>query len=110
MARPAPLPLPVDQIPTSIRRFCDPAAPGPARLMAARGMVPIKGGEQVMLLLQLSADLEHGFVSLEFQKWFAFNHTIALYLPPGNKLAGFLRHLESGHYDAESHSYFAGSS
>ena len=58
MARPAPLPLPVDQIPASIRRFCDPGAPGPARLMAARGMVPIKGGEQVMLLLQLSADAD----------------------------------------------------
>ena len=58
MARPAPLPLPVDQIPASIRRFCDPAAPTPARLMAARGMVPIKGGEQVMLLLQLSADTD----------------------------------------------------
>lgn len=56
MPRPAPLPLTVDLIPPSIRRFCDPAAPGPARLMAARGMVPIKGIEQVALLLQLSAD------------------------------------------------------
>jgi hypothetical protein len=56
MARPAPLPLPVDQVPQSIRKFCDPAAPMPARMMAARGMVPVKGGEQVMLLLQLSAD------------------------------------------------------
>jgi hypothetical protein len=56
MARPAPLPLPIDQVPQSIRKFCDPAAPLPARMMAARGMVPVKGGEQVMLLLQLSAD------------------------------------------------------
>ena len=56
MARPAALPLPPDQLPASIRKFCDPAAPGPARAMAARGMVPIKGGEQVMLLLQLAAD------------------------------------------------------
>src|SRR3954467_15213379 len=56
MARPAPLPLPADQLPAAIKRFCDPSAPGPARMMAARGMVPIKGGEQVMLLLQLSAD------------------------------------------------------
>jgi len=56
MARPAPLPLSIDLVPASIRRFCDPAAPGPARTMAARGAVPVKGLEQVMLLLQLSAD------------------------------------------------------
>ncbi|MET0341468.1 MAG: hypothetical protein ABW252_10745 [Polyangiales bacterium] len=56
MARPAALPLPVEQLPASIRKFCDPAAPGPARAMAARGMVPVKGGDQVMLLLQLAAD------------------------------------------------------
>lgn len=58
MARPAPLPLPADQLPASIKRFGDPAAPGPARMMAARGMVPVKGDEQVMLLLQLSADAD----------------------------------------------------
>ncbi|MFT3921733.1 MAG: hypothetical protein QM778_04290 [Myxococcales bacterium] len=56
MARPAPLPLPADQLPPSIKRFCDPGAPGPARMMAARGMVPVKGEDQVMLLLQLSVD------------------------------------------------------
>jgi hypothetical protein len=56
MARPAPLPLASDQLPQSIRRFCDVNAPGPARMMAARGMVPVKGEEQVMILLQLSAD------------------------------------------------------
>jgi hypothetical protein len=48
--------LPVEQLPPSLRRFCDPAAPMPARVMAARGMVPIKGHEQVMLLLQLAAE------------------------------------------------------
>jgi hypothetical protein len=56
MARPAPLPLAVEELPPSIRKFCDPQAPAAARTMAARGMVPIKGPEQVMLLLQLSAD------------------------------------------------------
>ncbi|HEX6242661.1 MAG TPA: hypothetical protein VFZ61_17225 [Polyangiales bacterium] len=56
MARPAPLPLPVDQLPANIRRFCDPGAPQPARMMAARGMVPVRGADQLMLLLQLSAD------------------------------------------------------
>jgi hypothetical protein len=56
MPRPAPLPLSAENLPQSIRRFCDPAAPQPARLMAARGMVPVKGEEQVMILLQLSSD------------------------------------------------------
>jgi hypothetical protein len=56
MARPAPLPLPIEQLPESIRRFCNPSAPAPARMMAARGMVPVKGEEQVMILLQFSAD------------------------------------------------------
>jgi hypothetical protein len=55
MARPSPLPLPLEQLPQSLRRFCDPGAPQAARMMAARGMVPIKGHEQVMLLLQLAA-------------------------------------------------------
>ena len=58
MARPPALPLPVDQLPANIRRFCDPAAPQPARLMAARGMVPVRGADQLMLLLQLSADAD----------------------------------------------------
>jgi hypothetical protein len=58
MARPAPLPLAVDELPQGIRKFCDPKAPAAARTMAARGMVPVRGPEQVMLLLQLSADPE----------------------------------------------------
>ena len=32
MARPPPLPLPVDQLPQGIRRFCDPSAPLPERI------------------------------------------------------------------------------
>jgi hypothetical protein len=55
MARPPPLPLAIEQLPQALRRFCDPAAPAAARMMAARGMVPIKGHEQVMLLLQLAS-------------------------------------------------------
>lgn len=58
MARPSPLPLPVEQLPEALRRFCDPKAPTPARMMAARGMVPVRGNDQVMLLLQLSADAD----------------------------------------------------
>lgn len=58
MERPAPLPLALDQLPAGIKRFCDPAAPLAARTMAARGAVPVKGDDQVLLLLQLSADDE----------------------------------------------------
>lgn len=58
MARPAPLPLAVDELPQGIRKFCDPKAPAAARTMAARGMVPVRGPEQVMLLLQLSCDAD----------------------------------------------------
>lgn len=50
------LPLSAEELPESLRRFGDPAAPERARAMAARGMVPIKGGDLVALLLQLAAD------------------------------------------------------
>lgn len=50
------LPLSRDELPESLRRFGDPQAPVPARTMAARGVVPLKGGDLVMLLLQLAAD------------------------------------------------------
>lgn len=54
------LPLPADALPASIRRFGDPKAPGPARTMAAKGLVPVKGEDLVFLLLQLSADADPG--------------------------------------------------
>ena len=50
------LPIPIDAVPERLRRFADPRGPAPARMMAARGMVPVKGGDLVMLLAQLSAD------------------------------------------------------
>jgi hypothetical protein len=50
------LPMPTDAVPERLRRFADPNAPGPAKMMAARGMVPVKGGDLVMLLAQLSVD------------------------------------------------------
>jgi len=58
MERPASLPLPLEQLPEAIRRFCDTSGPPPARMMAARGLVPISGNDQVVLLVQLSADPE----------------------------------------------------
>lgn len=50
------LPLPVTELPESLRRFGDPAAPERAKAAAARGLVPVKGAELVALLLQLAAD------------------------------------------------------
>jgi hypothetical protein len=50
------LPIPIDAVPERLRRFADPNAPGPAKMMAARGMVPVKGGDLVLLLVQLTAD------------------------------------------------------
>ncbi|QQR91860.1 MAG: hypothetical protein IPJ88_09255 [Myxococcales bacterium] len=50
------LPLPVDQLPEELKRFGDPKAPGPAKAMAAKGLVPVKGHYLVCLLLQLAAD------------------------------------------------------
>jgi len=50
------LPIPVEDIPERLRRFADPNGPVPARMMAARGMVPVKGGDLVTLLVQLVAD------------------------------------------------------
>ncbi len=50
------LPISLDAVPERLRRFADPKAPAPAKMMAARGMVPIKGGDLVLLLVQLTAD------------------------------------------------------
>src|SRR5688500_18648889 len=58
MTEASTLPLPLDELPQAIRRFCDPTAPMPARLMAARGLVPMKGHEQVAMLVQLAASSE----------------------------------------------------
>ncbi len=52
------LPLPLEQLPAAIQRFCDPKGPTPARMMAAKGLVPVKGHDQITMLAQLSADAE----------------------------------------------------
>ena len=50
------LPLSSEELPESLRRFGDPNGPTPARAMAARGLVPVKGSDLVTLLVQLAAD------------------------------------------------------
>ncbi|MCA9582126.1 MAG: hypothetical protein KC416_10065 [Myxococcales bacterium] len=50
------LPLPIDQLPASLARFADPKAPEIGKMMAAKGLVPVKGAELVTLLVQLAAD------------------------------------------------------
>ncbi len=52
------LPLPKDELPEKIRRFGDPSAPTPAKIMAAKGLVPVRGDELVTLLVQLAADAD----------------------------------------------------
>lgn len=56
MNRPLPFPLPAEELPQGIRRFGDPNAPTPARTMAARGLVPVRGNDLVTLLVQLAND------------------------------------------------------
>jgi hypothetical protein len=58
MENAAHLPLPLDQLPAAIQRFCDPSGPLPARMMAAKGLVPVKGLDQITMLAQLCADAE----------------------------------------------------
>lgn len=55
MERPPRLPLSDEALPEALRRFAGSQSPGPARMMAARGLVPVKGGDLVTVLLQLAA-------------------------------------------------------
>jgi hypothetical protein len=52
------LPLAVADLPQGIVRFGNPAAPLPAKVLAAQGAVPVTGVNQVALLCQLSGDPE----------------------------------------------------
>lgn len=52
------LPLPHADLPAAIQRFCNPEGPAGPRLMAAKGLVPVKGPDLVTLLVQLSADAD----------------------------------------------------
>ena len=54
------LPLPDDALPEATRRFVAADAPGPARMMAARGMVPLKGADLIVVLVQLAHTSDEG--------------------------------------------------
>ncbi|MBK7153229.1 MAG: hypothetical protein IPH72_15895 [Sandaracinaceae bacterium] len=60
MSESTPLPLLLAELPESPHRFADPRAPGPARLMAAKGLVPTGGGDLVTPMVQLAADPDAG--------------------------------------------------
>ena len=51
------LPLPLSSLPQALQRFCDPNGPMPARMMAAKGLVPVRGSDQITLLAQLAHDV-----------------------------------------------------
>ena len=57
---PLPLPVPLERLPAPLQRFCNPQGPAPARLMAAKGLVPVKGHDLVTMLAQLGADADEG--------------------------------------------------
>lgn len=48
------LPLALEELPPEIHRFAKPDAPPAAKMMAARGAVPISGALQVALIVQLA--------------------------------------------------------
>ncbi|HEX2675626.1 MAG TPA: hypothetical protein VHM19_03280 [Polyangiales bacterium] len=50
------LPLPLASLPQALQRFCNPDGPMPARMMAAKGLVPVKGSDQITMLAQLAHD------------------------------------------------------
>ncbi|MDD9964612.1 MAG: hypothetical protein OXR73_00185 [Myxococcales bacterium] len=52
------LPLPLADLPKALQRFCNPEGPTPGRMMAAKGLVPVKGTDQIIMLAQLSADAD----------------------------------------------------
>src|SRR5690349_20377618 len=102
MARPAPLPLPADQLPASIRRFCEPGAPQPARMMAARGMVPVRGADQLMLLLQLSADPDAAIAGSATEALNKLPEPVLLPAAEAAMPASFLDHLAERFREVEA--------
>ena len=50
-------PIPLEELAPEVSRVCGPAAPAPAKLMAARGMMPMpRPGDLVTVLYMLAHD------------------------------------------------------
>lgn len=49
-------PIPLEELPPTLHKFCDPSGPSPARMMAAKGLVPLGPADLVTVLYQLSHD------------------------------------------------------
>lgn len=49
-------PIPLQELPEALHRFCDPNGPVPARMMAAKGLVPLGPADLLTVLYQLSHD------------------------------------------------------
>lgn len=49
-------PIPLSELPSALQKFCDPSGPAPARMMAAKGLVPLGPSELVTVLYQLAHD------------------------------------------------------
>ena len=49
-------PIPLAELAPALRKFCDPSGPAPARMMAAKGLVPLGPNELVTVLYQLAHD------------------------------------------------------
>lgn len=58
MALPEDLKIPVDRFPEKVARFVLPEAPGPLKMMAARGMVPMQPVVQVCVLHNFAHDAD----------------------------------------------------
>lgn len=54
------LPIALTDLPASLQRFCNQDGPVPPRMMAARGLVPVSGNDQVLMLAQLGFDVDEG--------------------------------------------------
>ena len=53
----------VDSLPPPLRKHLDPSAPLPARMMAAKGMVPLPPREMVIVMSGLSLDDDENVAS-----------------------------------------------
>lgn len=97
MERPAPLPLSDDALPEPLRRFASASAPGPARMMAAKGLVPVKGADLVTVLLQLGAAEDAALADAARATFTGLPPAVLLGACEGPMLPSVLDHLAEHH-------------